>query len=49
MRPPTDIGASMKGVAMTSLDLWAHFCAAADSSEEIVGSSTAKGTVATVA
>jgi hypothetical protein len=39
----------MKGAAMTSQDLWAHFCAAADGGEEITGTSTAKGMAATIA
>jgi hypothetical protein len=49
VRPPVDTGASAKGVAVTSPDPWAHFCAIADGGGEIAGTSATEGVVATVA
>jgi hypothetical protein len=48
-RPPADMGASARGAAGTSLDLWVQFCAVADGGGEIVVASVADGVAAAIA
>jgi hypothetical protein len=47
-RPLANTGALAKGAVLTSLDPWAHFCAAADGGGEVTGASATEGVAAAV-